>query len=150
MKKRPRTGTPRSRRRTAPEPRSVVTRLGLDPEPSPGPAAERSSEPGASDRIRELVAGVDVPLALELERALERAIAGFEREHEALVRTACAVPEAQTDLRQVVLYTFLGHVLARLEQTSGRLAVERLTSALLARFEFSRQQMSAIVSERTQ
>ena len=96
-------------------------------------------------RIRAIIAGVDVPRALKLEGAIDKALTEFEREHEALVQATCAVPGVELDGRGLVHCAFLGSILARLERAQGRLAAEKLVATLLEQFETARQQVGSFV-----
>lgn len=89
--------------------------------------------------------GIDVPVAVELEKALEKALAAFEAEHAELVRKACDVPDSHMELRDVVWCTFLGHVLQRVEASKGRAHVERLVAVLLDQFVMARTQVARLM-----
>lgn len=86
--------------------------------------AERGRDPTERERA-----------ALELEAALDEWIGRFGLEREALVRTACAVPDVIVDLRPVVTSTLLGHAVSRLVRLYGRSSVERLFAQLCDSFE---------------
>lgn len=144
------TRNPRARRR---RPATAVAMTAL-PEPAELPELTESAEsvataapgePAGAATLREMTQGIDVPLAVELETALERALAAFETEHAELVRKACDVPDSHMDLRDVVWCTFLGHVLQRLEGKRGRAHVERLTTVLLDQFVMARQQVAKLM-----
>ena len=115
-----------------------------EPAPPLSPAEQRKAVSAAA--LRDAVQGLDVPLAVALETALERSLGDFARDHEKLVRAACDVPDSNMDLREVVLCTFFGHVLCRLEQSRGRVQTALLADTLLEQFERARGHVGVLTA----